>query len=191
MPAIGIFLGQVVQTTETVILRLIGIIEVDDVGGVMIPGGVIKRGGRAIGRRIILLGGIFQIICRVVQLSVDDDLYSQPLRFRHQSLQLRLRAEMGIGAVEIAGIVSMVACLVPGSAVKLVVLGRRHPDSGKSQRLDIGKLAPESGPVSALIKVQVAGLVFCAQHPVVRRIPVAETVRHQHIYRVASLQIVF
>ena len=74
LPAVWIFLRQIVQAAKTVILGLIGVVKIYDVGGVVIPGGIVEGG-----RRFVISGGVsggrvLQVIRGMVELGIDDNL---------------------------------------------------------------------------------------------------------------------
>ena len=96
---------------------------------------------------------------------------------------------MRIGAVEILCVVTVISCLVAGTAVCFVFLRCRDPDSGKAHVLDILKLLRQTGPVAALIIMKISRTVLLIECPVVAGIAVKEAIRHKHVNGIVFFEI--
>lgn len=169
-------------------MSLMGIVKVHDVRLVVIPGRVAKGRRRTVFGGIVGQRGVFQIVRGVIELCVDYDLQAEAVSLGHERLQLRRGAEVGVGAVEVPGIVPVIARLVACAAELFVVLRGRHPYGRKAEPFDIRQLLPQPGPVSPLVVAEVSWAVFFAQNSVVAAVAVKKAVRYEHIDRVSLVE---
>ncbi len=184
-----VFLVDVAEAEERVVLQLIAVVPIANVGVVMEVAARIVVAGRherpGIVERPVLAGGV---VVGVVRGEVDDHLDPGGVRARHQRVERRpgvaAVAEVLLDALEVAGGVAVVRRGRIAVAVRHiqvhVVERRRDPDGGDAHPLEVRHLLLDAGqvpsPVELPVRVRAVEEAGALGGVVVARVAVEEAV---------------
>ncbi len=148
-----------------------------------------------LGQVVVRLLLVVHDVGGVVGDDVEEDLHALGVRLGDEGLEVLVRPEVRVDLGEVGDPVAVVAGRgVAARALHRAVLeDRRHPDGGGAEALDVVEPFGQALEVTALVEALVGGVVAGAEPgtgqtaPVVGRVPVGETIRHDEVELVAGV----